>query len=727
MDTPLNYYRVPGRKDRADRWCAVGGPASRGWLLILLVACILPGSLRAAEISDADIANRRCMNCHGQSRLASMPGSQRAGMVAPSDPPPAAAPRQGLYLESDALSGSVHEALACVSCHRDAETLPHVVDLKPATCGGDDGCHVAAVSDMLQGAHATALAQGNAAAPTCSTCHGTHQVLPSDDRKSLTHSLNIAGVCGDCHAQYTSPTTNGHDGRVLVEQYLQSVHGKAITQGGLAVAATCADCHGPHKVLPSSDPASTVNRTHIAETCGTCHTGLSEVFELSVHGQLLTEGDARGPVCSDCHTAHAITATDQPGFMLDISAECGTCHADLYDSYRRSYHGQVMELGDARAARCSDCHSAHDVKRVEAADSPLNADNRVEACRSCHANANANFAMFEPHADHRDRQNFPILYGVWMYFVVMMSASFGFFGLHCILWFIRSFIERLRNGRHPHVHYHPNERAIQRFNRVDRFNHALVIISFFGLTITGLPLLYSDKQWAQWVFQMLGGVRSAGILHRVFAVMLIANFVIHGIGLLRRIRKHGLRKLLFGPATMLPTRKDLADVAGMFRWFFKGGKKPKFDRWTYWEKFDYVAEVGGSGIIGLSGLMLWFPEFFANFLPGWMFNVATIVHGYEALLAIGFIFTIHFFNAHLRLEKFPVDDVMFTGRLPEQEFREERGAEYDRLVASGELESLKVLPPPVWYRRVAVLAGIVAMAIGTTLVILIVLAGIGVI
>src|SRR5690606_28796874 len=142
------------------------------------------------------------------------------------------------------------------------------------------------------------------------------------------------------------------------------------------------------------------------------------------------------------------------------------------------------------------------------------------------------------------------------------------------------------------------------------------------------------------------------------------------------------------------------------------------DRWTYWEKFDYVAEVGGSGIIGLSGLMLWFPEFFANFLPGWMFNVATIVHGYEALLAIGFIFTIHFFNAHLRLEKFPVDDVMFTGRLPEQEFKEERGAEYDRLVASGELEGLKVLPPPVWYRRFAVLAGIVAMAIGTTLVVL---------
>jgi cytochrome b subunit of formate dehydrogenase len=161
----------------------------------------------------------------------------------------------------------------------------------------------------------------------------------------------------------------------------------------------------------------------------------------------------------------------------------------------------------------------------------------------------------------------------------------------------------------------------------------------------------------------------------------------------------------------------------MWRWFFKGGSKPRFDRWTYWEKFDYVAEVGGSFIIGVTGLMLWFPQFFASFVPGSMFNVASLIHGYEAMLAIGFIFTIHFFNAHLRMEKFPVDDVMFTGRLSEEEFKHERGAEYERLAASGELAALRVPPAPKWYRPLAVLAGLTAMAIGTTLVVLIVLAG----
>jgi hypothetical protein len=125
--------------------------------------------------------------------------------------------------------------------------------------------------------------------------------------------------------------------------------------------------------------------------------------------------------------------------------------------------------------------------------------------------------------------------------------------------------------------------------------------------------------------------------------------------------------------------------------------------------------------------MLWFPELFARVLPGWTFNVASVVHGYEALLAIGFIFTIHFFNAHLRLEKFPVDDVMFTGRLPEEELRHERGAEYERLVATGEIQRLRVPPSPRWHRQLAVVAGLVAMAIGTTLVALIVLAGLGVI
>jgi len=653
-------------------------------------------------------------------------------MLAPSTQPltPTDAPRPGLFVRPELLAGGVHANAACVDCHAQAKTLPHKPGLGPATCTG--ACHAPQGSEYLHGVHAEVAAREPEKAPTCVTCHGGHEIYPRTDRRSAVYPLNVVKTCAECHKQHT--TRNGKNGADHVNSYLDSVHGRAISGSGLIVAATCADCHGAHRVLPAKDDGSKVNRGNVADTCGRCHVGLEEVYVKSVHGQELARGNSKAPVCTDCHTAHAITRTDTPAFMLDIVNECGTCHdqtgpgstrrSSLYETYRRSYHGQVTSLGSTRAARCSDCHGAHDIKRIEDADSPLNASRRAETCRKCHPQSNASFAQFEAHADHRDRKRYPLLYAVWWYFIVMMSLAFGFFGLHSVLWFVRSAIERLRNGAAPK--HAPGGHAIQRFSKVDRINHAFVIVSFFGLTLTGLPLLYADQPWARSLMSSFGGVRAAGILHRCFAVILIANFIVHLGGLINRIRHHGLRNLLFGPTTMLPRRKDFADCAGMFRWFFRGGSKPKFDRWTYWEKFDYVAEVGGSLIIGITGLMLWFPETFSAIVPGWMFNVATIVHGYEALLAIGFIFTIHFFNAHLRLEKFPVDDVMFTGCLPEEELRHERGEEYARLVATGEIEKLRVPVPPKSHRRFAVAAGLLAMAIGTTLVVLIILAGLGV-
>jgi len=698
---------------------------------ILLALVLIAQSVHGAEYTEAELENRRCLQCHGQSHIGEISPEQRREMIAPlgagtSGP----ATRPELYTPGEKLASSVHGKLACISCHPTAKSLPHKQTLGAPTCN-TGGCHAKQSAAYIQGAHAAAAAKGDGHAPTCATCHGGHDVLPKSDRHSRTYPLNIIKVCGDCHEKHVGKTTDGLDAKTQVGMYMESVHGRAVTKSGLAIAATCADCHGAHAVLSAKDPQSTVNREHVPETCGKCHVGVTELYGTSVHGELLAKGSQKAPVCSDCHTAHAISRIDSAGFLSDIVGECGSCHdkpkkgskekASLYETYRASYHGQVTKLGMARAARCSDCHGAHNIKRVDEADSPLNATNKINTCRKCHPGADAKFASFAPHADFRNSDRYPILHYVYLYFVIMMSLSFGFFGMHCLLWFIRSIIERLRHGPHPKPDY-TKGKAIQRFTRVDRANHGLVILSFFGLALTGLPLLYSDKPWAGGLAKIFGGVGTCGIWHRIFAVMLITNFVIHGVGVYRRFRKHGVKKMLLGPTTMLPTIKDAKDCLGMFRWFFCGGQKPKFDRWTYWEKFDYMAEVGGSGIIGLTGLLLWFPVFFSVFVPGWMFNVATVIHGFEALLAVGFIFTIHFFNAHLRLEKFPVDDVMFTGRLPEEEFKHERGAEYERAVASGEIEKLRVPPPPAWYRHFAVAAGIIAMTIGTTIALLIILA-----
>src|SRR4030067_2435192 len=97
--------------------------------------------------------------------------------------------------------------------------------------------------------------------------------------------------------------------------------------------------------------------------------------------------------------------------------------------------------------------------------------------------------------------------------------------------------------------------------------------------------------------------------------------------------------------------------------------------------------------IGFSGLMLWFPEAFSIFLPGWVLNIAQIVHSDEALLASGFIFTVHFFNTHFRPSKFPFDPVIFTGRLPKYELVEERQEQYKRLLAQNRLGNYRAKKP----------------------------------
>ncbi len=691
-------------------------------LVILAAAVTAP----AAEVSQAQLENQRCFNCHSQSHIAELPPEQRHTMVAPLANASNAATRPELLITDKTLADSVHAGLACISCHAAAATLPHTSPLPAPTCDSS-GCHAAEGVAFRRGMHAEALARNDPQAPTCVTCHGGHDIKPHNQRDSRVYPLNVVKLCADCHEKHQERTGNGHDERNYMQSYLESVHGKAVMKGGLVVAATCADCHGSHEVLPAANPDSPINRGHVADTCGRCHMGVNETFAKSIHGKLAATGNADAPVCTDCHTAHAITQAGTPDFMRDIVNECGTCHNKPtpdgilpYETYRRSYHGQVTALGSGRAAGCADCHGAHDILPKSDPNSRINDDNRVQTCSKCHPKANANFAKFEPHADFYDGKKYPLLHGVWLYFVIIMSGTFGFFGMHSLLWFVRSSIHRRKHGKPDH---HGSARSVRRFNTVDRINHAFVIITFFGLTLTGMPLLLSDQPWAKTMITMFGGVHGAGLLHRIFAVMLIGNFLVHGYEVLCRAREHGVRSLIFGPNTMIPRWKDVTDCFGMFRWFFGKPRKPRFDHFTYWEKFDYWAEIFGTFVIGGTGLMLWFPMLFSKFLPGWMFNVATIVHGYEALLAVGFIFTIHFFNAHLRWEKFPVDDVMFTGSLPESEFIEEREVEYDHLKQSGEFEKLIVPPPPRWQRKVAVVAGLLAMLIGTLIVVLIIVAG----
>jgi thiosulfate reductase cytochrome b subunit len=246
------------------------------------------------------------------------------------------------------------------------------------------------------------------------------------------------------------------------------------------------------------------------------------------------------------------------------------------------------------------------------------------------------------------------------------------------------------------------------------------------LALTGLTVLFAESSWAPVVMKLLGGPNSAGIIHRIGAIGFMSVFFIHLIYFAVHIGRNLKTFEWFGPKSLVPNWQDLKDIVAMFQWFFGLAPRPMLDRFTYWEKFDYWAPFWGMTIIGFSGLMMWFPSITASVLPGWVFNVAAIVHGEEAILAVVFLFTVHFFNNHFRPDKFPQDITMFTGKVPLEIYMHEHRREYDRLVASGEIEKYLVQSPSAPMRRGSKMLGATLIGIGLSLLALVLLGFLGV-
>lgn len=268
------------------------------------------------------------------------------------------------------------------------------------------------------------------------------------------------------------------------------------------------------------------------------------------------------------------------------------------------------------------------------------------------------------------------------------------------------------------------DREFVRFARHQRALHACMIVSFISLATTGMTLKFSYTAWAVMVSRMLGGFQTAGYIHRTAAVLMFGVFSTHVYNLIRlkKAEKKTWLQLIFGRDSMMLNGQDLEQFIATMKWFLGRGPRPQYGRWTYWEKFDYFAVFWGIAVIGTTGLTLWFPVFFTRFLPGSFINIATIIHSDEALLATGFIFTVHFFNTHLRPEKFPMDTTIFTGHMPLAELKRDKPLEYDALVASGQLDAhLEEPQPEIVVRTIRAFAWI-ALSIGFSVVIWIIYA-----
>lgn len=643
----------------------------RPWAFVLLA--LLLGGLGTVHAADASaLTNEGCLTCHGPKKKIEVPtedGKTRAlGAV-----------------DHVAFGAGMHAKMQCVACHT------NIVD--------------------SQAQHQL----GPQAKPDCAGCH---EALFEQAKKEgkLTENALLVKV------------------EKNIEAYRQSFHARKNKDDPTRVNADCAGCHDSHTFNVPQERTSRAYvewRRSVPALCGKCHDEQVESYNESVHGkQIADKTDGKGATCIDCHSTHEITGSSLTSFKLLLPDECGNCHKANLKTYRDTYHGQRHKLGDAAAAKCYDCHGSHGILKVDDKDSKVHPDNRLETCQSCHngkklPKATAGFVSFGPHAHGGDFDRYPQMWVAEKFMVGLLIAVFAFFWTHCLLWYYREAQDRKKGVARDHVdtrglaldaHQH-----VERFALGWRIGHLAFALVTMTLVLTGITALYATSSWAPVVAAAFGGPNNLGLVHRYAAALFVSIFLIHfAVVMYKLLVRQRKTFRWFGPDSLVPNWKDLDDMIGMFKWFFGKGPKPQFERWAYFEKFDYWAVFWGVNIIGWSGLMLAFPHVTAQYLPGWVFNVGTLVHGEEAFLAAVFLFTVHFFNNHFRPDKLPPPDVvMFTGSLSIDEFRRDHPAQYRRLVESGELEKYLVKAPSRPMAIGSKILGLVLIAAGFTLLALV--------
>ena len=652
-----------------------------GGLAGLLGACLSLPALAAnpaAEAAPAKLDNATCLSCHdGKKGKLEIAGAE--GKV-----------RELHAVMPDKFGQSVHANMSCVACHADIKDNAEKAN--------------AHVKDP-----ALKLAKVD--------CAGCHQQLWDDAKKAGT---------GKDKPKLELVAKN-------IEAYKASFHARPNADDKTKPNASCDNCHDTHSfnVPVKNTPQYDQWRLGIATSCGSCHEDQLDTYSGSIHGQeVLEKKNVKAAVCTDCHSTHAITSSSADPFKLAVTEQCGTCHEKNLKTYMGTYHGQISTLGYTYTAKCYDCHGSHQIVKTDDPKSMVHINNRLKTCQSCHSGkkelalAPDGFATYQPHGHAGDFDKYPQIWVAWQIMLQLLVGTFAFFWLHTLLWFYREFKERKAHAGEKHIRLAsvPEQyrgKHVRRFSPIWRLAHLTFALSLMVLTLTGIPLFYPSAPWAVPLMTGLGGPYIAGIIHRTSAVIFAGVFFWHLFYVAFRLAKNWSSFKVFGPESLVPNLQDGKDMIAMFKWFFGMGPRPKFDRWTYWEKFDYWAPFWGVTIIGVSGLIMWLPNVFGAFLPGWVFNVAAIFHAEEAFLAVVFLFTVHFFNNHFRPDKFPVEVVMFTGTFSIEEFKHDHALEYERLVKSGELEKCLVDAPSPAKLTAAKAFGFLLIACGLTLLTLV--------
>jgi formate dehydrogenase gamma subunit len=686
------------------------------WSVLLLMSPLL---LRAQS-------NEECLACHSEPGMV----TQKKGR------------ELQLYVDKGILAQSAHGSLSCVDCHQGFKpsAIPHVRTIQPVQCqachdtgtydqsvhavalgaGGCSECHgkhnilspknpesrahrdhVASTCGRChkeeddhysRSKHGTALAGGVKAAPSCVDCHGAHPIVAIADSASVLYKPKEPAVCLRCHLDNAQVRQQVGIAAGFIADYQQSIHGVTLARGDLK-APSCSSCHGAHDVTLGSNQSSLVSKFKIPETCGQCHGEIVKTYYESIHGTALKAGNQGAPNCTDCHGEHQIFAPTDPRSRVsgkNVSARvCAACHnsvaltekyglaSERFGTFEDSFHGLASKGGSVQVANCASCHGFHNVKASSDPTSTINKANLPNTCGRCHQGANDNFTRGAVHLVITPGSE-PILYWIKSFYIVLIVVVIGGMVLHNLFDFISKtrFHFALRRGLVAAEHFSPNQYL--RMSLDERIQHATLAISFILLVITGFMLKFPDAWWVlhvrQWSEQLFA-VR--GLIHRIAGVTLISISAYHLYYVTTKPRGKRLIR------DLLPNLLDMREFWGTAKCYSGLAKeRPKLGRFSYVEKAEYWALIWGVVVMGATGVILWFNNYFIGKLTllGW--NVAEAIHYYEAWLATLAIIVWHFYFVIFNPSVYPLNTACITGMLTEEEMAEEHPRELEEILSA---------------------------------------------
>jgi cytochrome b subunit of formate dehydrogenase len=511
------------------------------------------------------------------------------------------------------------------------------------------------------------IAPGQDAA--CTSCHG-------DISKNMAASIHNDLGCGACHEnheKYPHPKSavkpecaTCHD--KVAADYSTSVHGRAVRAGN-AAAATCDSCHGSaHETLKTT---SVEYRRTVPDNCGMCHSEVADKFKVSVHGKAVLAGVPQAPICNDCHGEHSIQSphsSASPASSTHIRETCAQCHADVrlanrfglpadrVTSFDTSFHGLAAQTGSQTVANCASCHGFHDILPSSDEKSSVHAKNLPATCGKCHPGAGTRFAIGTIHWNEGENAPKPVAYTRAIY-ISIITGTLGLMLLHNLADYMRK-VFRLR--------LKPDPAAVaamatlpareHRMYKLERIQHALLVISFFALVWTGFALKYPNELWSRPLLHWEASNSLRGWLHRVAGAVMIAVSLVHVITLIasRKLRHHWTE--------MFPRVADIRESLYNFLWLFGlRDRKLVLSSHSYIEKAEYWAVVWGTFIMALTGVALWMNQWMLQYFPKIVLDVFTTIHFYEAVLATAAIVVWHFYFIMFDPEVYPMDPAWLTG------------------------------------------------------------------